>query len=274
MGNAPRFFTFLVALSLAGAGQAQTPLRGSVDMPLRPAPVAQAGADISLLGSTNPFDPQRAMWPDRVPPPPPPPAPPPPATVTDQDLQLYGVTIVGNSRLATVKVGKRFGALAPEGRAFATVAEGQALGEFTLAQVQPNQIVLKAPGGQQTIGFTKKADRSAASSGATAPAPVQTATEAVSTPQEGAPQGGTPATAPAGSVPAAPMPAPVVGAGSLQVNRGADTGSNAASPATPAASPMGGSLAEALSAARARAAQGGGASGRPDPIFGNPFNQK
>jgi hypothetical protein len=65
-----------------------------------------------------------AMWPDRVPP-------------RHHHLHLLrtgyrpGFAVVwrdhrGNSRLATVKVGKRFAALAPEGRAFATVAEGQA----------------------------------------------------------------------------------------------------------------------------------------------------
>lgn len=273
MGSALRFFAFLVPVALTGAGQAQAQAPGDAGTPVRLAPAARAGADFSLLGSTNPFDAQRAMWPDRVPPPPPP--PPPPAPVTDQDLQLYGVTIVGNSRLATVKVGKRFAALAPEGRAFATVAEGQAVGEFTVAQVQPNQIVLQAPGGQQAIGFTKKSDRSAASSsGVTAPAPVQTATEVVATPQEGGPQGAAPAAAPAGTGSTAPAAAPVAGAGSMQVNKGGDTGSNAATPAAPTTSPMGGSLAEALAAARAKAAQAGGASGRPDPIFGNPFHQK
>jgi hypothetical protein len=233
-----------------------------------------AGAGITLLEGTNPFDSKRAMWPDRAPPAPPPPAPPPPEAISDQDLQLYGVTIVGNSRMATFKVGKRFAGIATEGRGFATLSQGQRLGEFTVAQVLPDQVVLQAPGGQQVVRFNKKSDRSSTSAAVTAPAPVQAATVAAPGSQEGSgltepgssalgnPKADGAATAIA---PAAAAPAPPAATGLVQTNPANNAG---------ATNSVGGGLAEALAAARARAAAQGAATGRPEPIFGNPFNQK
>lgn len=132
------------------------------------------------LKISNVFDSQRTMWPDRVPPPPPPPPPLPPAPVTESDLQLYGVAIVGSVKSATVKVGPRFADSAPSDRAFSQLSEGQKLGEFTVASITGTHILLQAPGGTQMVYFNKKTDRAAGPSVAMAPAlqPVQAPSEA------------------------------------------------------------------------------------------------
>ena len=188
----------------------------------------------------NLFDKDRKVWPDRVPPPPPPAPPPAPAQVTDEDMQVYGVVITNQSKQATIKVGKRFAHLAPVGRSFANVTEGQSLGEFTLAAVRADHVVLYAPGGEQRLYFTRKTDRAAGFAGAVAAAtpPVQGAT----TP--------TPDTAAAAQQPGTAMAtgtAPSANGVAQQANPG-DGGGQAA----PAASPFNlrNSLATALEAAR------------------------
>lgn len=227
------------------------------------------------LQITNLFDKERKVWPDRVPPPPPPPPPPAPAAVTDQDMQLYGVVIAGSVKRATVKVGKRFASAAPEGRAFASLQEGQPLGEFTLAQIHPTHIVLQASGGQQSVYFTKKTDRGSAAS-TMAAAPVQGASTA---PGESPP----PATgqaSPVANAEAAPAPAVASTQTAGAVNpppTASSVGSpNAANPATaggpgtPAEINIPNSLAAALAAARANASKGNAAPSG----FQNPFMQK
>lgn len=142
------------------------------------------------LAISNVFDSQRAMWPDRIPPPPPPPPPAAPAQVGDNDLQLYGVAIVGNVKLATVKVGARFADSVPSERSFAQLREGQQVGEFTVGSITPSNIVLRAPGGNQTVPFTKKSDRSAAIASAPAVQPVQAPSDSIPRDAAGQPLGG------------------------------------------------------------------------------------
>ena len=269
-----RPFTLVFFSAVAVGAHAQAQVNPAVAAPNS---AAQATALVSLqvlpsLELSNPFDPQRKVWPDRVPPPPPPAPPPPPTPVTDQDMQLYGVVIVGAVKRATVKVGSRFASLAVDGKAFATLTEGQSAGEFTVSQIQPTHIVLNAPGGLQSIYFTKKTDRSAGPGGVTAPAPVQAATThtpaTADMPTQTASEGGT------GAAPTPVTQTPVAASssqspGSLQVNA-PDSGATAA---TSAQNPLAGGLAAALAAARAKAA-GQAPTGQPSPIFGNPFNQK
>jgi hypothetical protein len=57
MGSALRFFAGSGSAYRRRAGAAQAP--GDAGTPVRLAPAARAGADFSLLGSTNPFDAQR-----------------------------------------------------------------------------------------------------------------------------------------------------------------------------------------------------------------------
>ena len=123
--------------------------------PLTPPPYLQS------LESTNEFDGQRKLWPDKVPPPPPLPPPPPPTPVTDQDVQVYGVVIVGQTKRATIKYGPRFASLNTSGKPFVTISEGQVIGEYTVTGIKPTYLVLTAPGGQQQLSFNRKMDRSA-----------------------------------------------------------------------------------------------------------------
>lgn len=220
------------------------------------------------LQITNLFDKERKVWPDRVPPPPPPAPPPAPAAVTDQDMQLYGVVIAGSVKRATVKVGKRFAGLAPEGRPFASLQEGQSLGEFTLAQIHPTHIVLQAPGGQQPVYFTKKTDRGGAASAVAAAAPVQGAS---TTPGESPPPANGQVAAVANADTSLPAGASTHTAGAINTPPAVApvTASNSATPATPAEINIPNSLAAALAAARANATKGSGSS-----AFQNPFMQK
>lgn len=200
------------------------------------------------MGAANPFDAQRKAWPDRVPPVPPPPPPPPPAVVTDQDLQLYGVVIAGSVKMANVRLGPRFASAATEGRPFSTFREGQALGEFTLSQVHPTHVVLSAPGGQQSIYFTKKMDRA---TGPGAPAPVAQSPSPVqgATPVVQAPAGDPAAAQAAAAAPTTPPP----GAGTAQVAQQQAAAAPAPAPAANspnAANTVFNSLSEALNAAR------------------------
>lgn len=245
MNNALLFFAFSVSLGTASIGQAQ--LASGTASRIAPAVVTP---NLSTLEGINPFDEQRATWPDRIPAPPPPPPPAPPAPVVDQDLQLYGTVLVGGQRLATVKVGKRFAALAPEGREFATLRQGQMLGEFSIAAIQMDSIVLQAAGGQQRLYFTPKTDRAAgAKPSVVATAPVQGSSNPGADAQHPAP-----AETPA---PTQGTPAPT---GSTQ-----PTGLGQAGAPTTTAAPFNlrSSLAAALEAARNNNQQ-------PSPPPGNP----
>ncbi len=263
-GRAPHataLYAALMVAGMAGSGLATAqslqqaapgaPARNAAPAPGTagaPAPSALAPAVAVPTGAANnPFDAQRKAWPDRIPPVPPPPPPPPPAVVTDQDLQLYGVVIAGSVKMANVRLGPRFASAATEGRAFSSFREGQVLGEFTLSQVHPTHVVLSAPGGQQSIYFTKKTDRAA---GPAAPAPVAQGQPPV--------QGATPvvqagAGTDAAAQTAAAVPATAPGANPAQ----AAQQQAAAAPATPpaanapnAANTVFNSLSEALNAAR------------------------
>ena len=219
---------------------------------------AQGQADRS-----NVFDPARATWPDRVPLPAPPPPPPPPPPVTDDDLQLYGVMIVGSEKKAMVRLGKRFAAANPASKAFVTLSEGQSLGEFTLAQVLPNRVVLASGPHQQNILFSKKTDRPAP--GAAAPV--------VQGPSQPGPDGAQVAAARPTTLPApvaaqaAPGSSPQVAPAVVQpsVNTNVDT-SAVLQNAPP------GSLAAAIAAAQQAAAQR--PAGASVPSTFNPFMQR
>lgn len=245
-------------IALSGQALAQAPQGAASGIAARPATVVPTAAPSPAarvattvppvnMGAANPFDAQRKAWPDRVPPVPPPPPPPPPAVVTDQDLQLYGVVIAGSVKMANVRLGPRFASAATEGRPFSTFREGQALGEFTLSQVHPTHVVLAAPGGQQSIYFTKKTDRTA---GPGAPAPVAQGQAPV--------QGATPVAQTPGGDPAATQAAAAAVTPPAGANAGQATQQQAAAAAAPppaanspnAANTVFNSLSEALNAAR------------------------
>jgi hypothetical protein len=221
-----------------------------------PAPLTPA---LGQLSQTNPFDTERKLWPDRTPPPPPPPVS---APVTDADLEVYGVVMAGGAQKALLKLGKRFEGVPVGPNGIAVVPVGGQLGEFVLSQLTPDQILLKAPGGQQWIRFSAKKDRSSGGQVANQTAaplqpqgqlPVFGATSVGSAPS-GVPAGGS------GGV-------PLIGGGSPQgmgsaaagvpigsAGGGAPSGQPEAPPAPPP-----GSLAAAIFAAQA--AQKAGADG-------------
>ena len=259
---------------------------GSSNIAPRAVPAAQGGAATAVLAPgkaapaalapsleiSNVFDSQRRVWPDRVPPAPPPPPPPPPVPVADNDLQLYGVVIVGPVKRATVKLGTRFADSLPSERAFAQLSEGQRLGEFTVASITGTHIVLEAPGGKQLVYFNKKTDRTAGPSVAAAPAlqPVQAPSEGA--PRDAAAAPATGAVTPGGALGAAPGGAP---AGAMAPRNMPGAPSNAAGdnsqpqPAVVAPVNIQNSLAAAIAAAQANA------SARPSTNDSmNPFLQK
>ena len=240
-----------------------------------PAPTVQAMTAVPRpamaapsLVATNPFDKDRQVWPDRIPPPPPPPPPPVPPAVTDQDMQIYGVIITSEGKRATVKVGKRFAHLASSGRPFANLTEGQTLGEFTLSAIRPDHLVLFAPGGEQRLYFTPRTDRAASPAALVAaapPPPVQGATN----PQVEAASG-----APAGAPSATPAHDPAAPAGgATPAANGVQYQGQGAAPAAAPAQPFNlrNSLAAALEASRNGAPrQGTSSSGNAGA---NPFQK-
>lgn len=203
------------------------------------------------LAISNVFDSERKAWPDRIPPPPPAPPPPAPAPVTDGDLQLYGVVLAGTVKRATVKTGPRFADAGTNPRGFVALSEGQQLGEFTVAAILPTHIVLAAPGGRQSVYFTKKTDRVAAAATPVAgPAPVQA-------PSDHPPRdsGGPTSTSPT----AAPLPPPGAPAGAAptrNISASPSAAANSGPTQTAAAPPVNiqNSLAAAIAAAQANPA--------------------
>lgn len=140
----------------ASATPDSSPTGAASTPPPPPSPV------LGGLRQTNPFDANRQLWPDRtpVPPPPPPPLPPPiPAPITDDDLEIYGVVNAGGVQKALLKLGKRFANVPVGPTGLASVAVGMPIGEFVLAKVEPDQILLQAPGGQQWVRFSVKKER-------------------------------------------------------------------------------------------------------------------
>lgn len=232
---------------------------------------------LGQLSQTNPFDAERKLWPDRTPPPPPPPVP---APVTDADLEVYGVVIAGGAQKALLKLGKRFEGVPVGPTGIAVVPVGGRLGEFVLSQLTPDQILLKAPGGEQWIRFSVKKDRSGAPVANQAVAPAQSsAPPAAQAPFFGGGVGAVAPAVPSGFGAQGGVPAPVgsgvpLASGGMPngvpiAPAGAGAAQGDASGAAPAVQP--GSLAAAIFAAQAaqKAAADGAAPAASVP--GNPF---
>ena len=243
----------LLCLGVGSVGAQAVGVQSTVPAPVSapvPAPQVTTPPPAVVAPSmmvTNLFDQERKVWPDRIPPPPPPAPPPTPAKVTDDDMQVYGVVITNQSRQATVRVGRRFANLAPAGRSFANVVEGQSLGEFTLAAIRPDHLVLSASGGEQRLYFTRKTDRSAGI--AAAAAPVQGAT--AQSPESNVAVNGTPSPVPVLATPpgvTAATAAAAAAQGVTQLPNGGDGGNAAPAAATPFN--LRNSLAAAIEAAR------------------------
>lgn len=231
-------------------------------------PVALPMPALGSLAQSNPFDPDRKVWPEHVPPPPPPPVP---APVTEDDLSVYGVVMAGGVRKALLKLGKRFGSVPVGPTGLASVHVGGQLGEFVLAQVTPDQILLSAPGGQQWVRIGNKKDRAGSSAAARAAAPQLgagpttpgIASYAQATPFAQPVVGNDPAAATNTQAAANPPGAPaLMGVPGAPVGAGSGAGAPVAAPA--------GSLAAAIAAAQANQANQPGSSGGSAAVV-NPF---
>ncbi|MEN9842920.1 MAG: hypothetical protein RLZZ612_749 [Pseudomonadota bacterium] len=213
------------------------------------------------LRQTNPFDANRQLWPDRTPVPPPPPPPPVPTPVTDEDLEIYGVVRAGSVQKALLKLGKRFANVPVGPTGLASVAVGTPLGEFVLAKVEPDQILLQAPGGQQWVRFSVKKERTA--KGNAAPMSVSASTT-MANPMASAP-------APAGN-PFGVALMPTGSSSSNEASASPTSGVAAVAPPPPTMPPAApGSLAAAIAAAQAAQTASGAAVAPAIPQGVNPF---
>lgn len=223
--------------------------------------------DSAVIAEKNPFDREHRVWPDIVAP------PTPPAPISTEDLQLYGVVIAGSVKRAIVKVGGNLKHLAgPSGRAYLSVSEGQSLGAYVISEIQPHQVLLSAGATRQVVVFGKKMDRpltpmmamQAPSSPPPSPAQVPSTPDAV----PAAASLPSPATLPAPTYtpPAAPAVPAASQAQAASLPAPASPAQDQATGMTrPAGSQSGMSLAEAIAAAQAAAAQGN------QPPAPNPF---
>lgn len=265
------------ALLLPACVQAADVTPGTTPGTTPAAPVTAAPLPpLDAINQRNVFTPGYQAWPDRIPVPPPPPPPPPTPALTTDDIELYGIVLAGPVRQAIVKLGAKLRAQLPPAspaeaqRPYLRLNQGQQLGPYTIAEIQPNQVLITAQGLRQGVAFSKKTDRPSPS--APAPAQIQAATPAAASP----PPAGTPPTAPApGAAPATAN----IGAGAVPSGAQATT---AAPPppvtSAPAGNPAGvASLAEAIAAAQAAANNGNrpgfNPTANPQPFI-NPFMQR
>ncbi|MCL2830588.1 MAG: hypothetical protein FWD77_07635 [Betaproteobacteria bacterium] len=280
------------ALSCAMPAQAAVPAKPGVPEPA-PAAAAPAAAtspaaahpeqpDYNPIHEKNIFDPERKPWVEK-------PAEKTPAAppISATEVQLYGVILVGNVKKALVKLDGRLKTAVPSTRPFVSLSEGQKVGEYTLAEIHPKELVFSAGDGRYRVAFNKKTDRPAPQaapsviqgpSAGTPDAPAAASAPSMPTPtpasarrSPASPQGAIPLPVPA------PAPAPVAdsgGGGGNTQSAASSSGSgasgsspapaNTANAATPAAPGRGMSLIDAINQARS---QGGAPS--PNPFTAN-----
>jgi len=220
------------------------------------APVPAAAADsYEHIYKDNVFDPKRAPWTVATPVP----SIPPPSA---NDIQLYGVINVGTVKRALFKLSPTLAGIGK--KPFVTLAEGQSVGSYQIAEIKDDQVVLAAGEARYPLRFGTKTDRSVA--GIPVSAPTQSAMElppAIPTIVPSispVPQPVLASALPAASVPSQP--------GTTQPTEGqppqAKTADAAQPTPQPAAPIQGATLLEAIEAARRAQAAG-------QPTFPNPF---
>jgi hypothetical protein len=200
----------------------------------------------------NIFDPNRHPWAEK-------PAQPAVPALNPADLLLYGVINVGSFRKAVLKPGPSLKAYVPDTgnkRPFVTLAEGEALGPYTLAEIGQNSVVFEAGGARYTLTFGEKGDRPAAAPAA----PVIQGPVVLAPEVPNVIPGITPVAeaAPATPVPAAPAPVQQAQVQETPAQASAPTTSQPTTAPTAPQAPViqGRTLLEAIQAARQAQQQG------------------
>jgi hypothetical protein len=262
----------LLAL-LAASGLSLPVLAANAPAATTPATTPAAKAlppNYNAIYEQNMFDPQRKPWEEKkeVPPPLPP--------LTSEDVQIYGVMAVGSYKRAIVKLGGKLRGMAPsdpKARPFVTLAEGQSLAGYTLAEIGPQRLVFSVGDIRYAVAFNKKEDRPTAPPPPPPPVFQEAVIVAAETPNgsNGQPL---PAAVPAGQE-AAPAAAPAAVAAPEQqaaapapvaAAPGSGESGNAANNTPPPAPAQPMSLLDAIQ--QAKAAQSGG---QPAAAAVNPF---
>jgi hypothetical protein len=186
--------------------------------------------------------------------------------VTDEDLEIYGVVSVGHVQKALLKLGKRFASVPVGPTGVASVTVGARVGEFVLSKIEPDQILLQAPGGQQWVRFSIKKER-------TNKAAQNSTPNTGFAPPPSAAGGGQPITTPfpAGAFPGGAFPGQAGGAAPPEAQAATSTPPAPAAAGQPMNNAAPGSLAAAIAAAQAAQAASGSGVTPAIPPGSNPF---
>ena len=219
-------------------------------------PVAAADS-YEHIYKENVFDPKRAPWAVATPVP----SIPPPSA---NDIQLYGVINVGTVKRALFKLSPMLAGIGK--KPFVSLAEGQSVGSYQVAEIQRDQVILSAGEARYPMRFMTKTDRSVA--GIPISAPTQSAMElppampTIVPSISPVPQPVVASAPSAAAAPPQPSATPPVEGQQAQAKT-----ADAAQPAPQAAAPIqGATLLEAIEAARRAQAAG-------QPSYPNPFTK-
>lgn len=206
----------------------------------------------------NVFDPKRAQWAIAAPPAP---AIPPPSA---SDIQLYGVVNIGSVKRALFKLSPVLAGIGK--RQFVTLAEGQSVGSYQIAEIKADQVVLAAGEARYPLRFGSKTDRSVA--GVPLSPPTQSAMELPPAMPTMVPdfKPVVPAAPPVMASAPSVAPAPPTAAGQPAEGQAPKQAEAAPQPQQQAAAPVqGATLLEAIEAAR-RAQAAGNYTPPPNPF--------
>lgn len=218
--------------------------------PAAPEPV-KAPPDYNAISDKNLFDPQRKPWEEKRE------APPALPALMPEDVQIYGIMAVGSFKQAIVKVGGKLKHLAPtdpKARPYIQLKEGQNLGGYTLAEINPQRLIFSVGETRYQVAINKKEDRPTAPTVPLAPVFQDAVVIAAEAPNgsDGKPMAvenpiPTPAPTPAAPAVAAPQQAPQNNP-STSPNNAQQTADNSANNNANAGRPL--SLLEAINQAK------------------------
>lgn len=150
-----RHLAAALALLLSSLAQA-VPAPQAAAEAAKAAATPKAPPDYNAISDKNLFDPQRKPWEEKRELPPLLPA------LTAEDVQIYGIMAVGSFKQAIVKVGGKLKHLAPtdpKARPYIQLKEGQSLGGYTLAEINPQRLIFSVGETRYQVAINKKEDR-------------------------------------------------------------------------------------------------------------------